>query len=331
MQLNKVHHLNFLDNTLPDKCAQLIIADPPYFEVKGEFDFIWSSFEAYLQDVEKWAIECKRLLADNGTLFWWGHAKKLAYTQVIIDKHLNLLSAPVWKKTECQTMKSEISALRTFAPITERLLMYDHGEDMSGNERIFDDPSLFSELKIFFDTWLRESGMTLKEATEKIGSSCTHWFGFSERIKKQFAIPTKEKWDRMNQIHHINIPYKDILIKYEDMRKEYEHLRLQYEDLRRHFKLPFMISDVLEYSQQTHLTGQYDHETKNPPGLTRMLINVCSKPGDLVLVPFAGSGTECEAAAAEGREFVGFDINEKHVNTSNTRAIKRLNTPMLFY
>ena len=42
MELNKIHNINFLDNTLPDKCANLIIADPPYFEVKGAFDFIWS-------------------------------------------------------------------------------------------------------------------------------------------------------------------------------------------------------------------------------------------------------------------------------------------------
>ena len=51
--INKIHHMNFLDNTLPDKCANLIIADPPYFEVKGAFDFIWKSFDDYLKDVEK--------------------------------------------------------------------------------------------------------------------------------------------------------------------------------------------------------------------------------------------------------------------------------------
>ena len=71
MEVNKIHNINFLDNTLPDKCANLIIADPPYFEVKGDFDFIWKSFDDYLKDVEKWAKECKRLLADNGTLFWY--------------------------------------------------------------------------------------------------------------------------------------------------------------------------------------------------------------------------------------------------------------------
>ena len=74
MEFNKAYHSNWLDNTLPDKCAKLIIADPPYFEVKGEFDFIWASFADYLADVQKWAIECKRILADNGSLFWYGHA-----------------------------------------------------------------------------------------------------------------------------------------------------------------------------------------------------------------------------------------------------------------
>ena len=63
---NKVYHCDFLNNSLPDKCANLIIADPPYFEVKGEFDFIWKSFNDYLKDVEKWAVECKRILSDNG-------------------------------------------------------------------------------------------------------------------------------------------------------------------------------------------------------------------------------------------------------------------------
>src|ERR1017187_9806896 len=86
----KLIHGDCMLNSIPDKSVQLIIADPPYFEVKGDFDFIWKSFEDYLLDVERWAKECKRLLADNGTLFWWGHAKKIAYAQVIFDKYFNL-------------------------------------------------------------------------------------------------------------------------------------------------------------------------------------------------------------------------------------------------
>ena len=88
MELNKIYNTDFLNNTIPDKSIQLIIADPPYFEVKGEFDFVWKSFDDYLKDVEKWAIECKRILADNGSLFWFGDGKKIAYSQFIFDKYL---------------------------------------------------------------------------------------------------------------------------------------------------------------------------------------------------------------------------------------------------
>ena len=76
-QYNKVHNIDFLTNDLPDKCANLIIADPPYYQVKGDFDFVWQDFNQYLQDVEKWALECKRLLSDNGTMFWYGDSKTL--------------------------------------------------------------------------------------------------------------------------------------------------------------------------------------------------------------------------------------------------------------
>ncbi len=37
--INKVHLGDWTTNQLEDKSVQLIIADPPYFEVKGEFDF----------------------------------------------------------------------------------------------------------------------------------------------------------------------------------------------------------------------------------------------------------------------------------------------------
>ena len=323
MELNTVHNIDFLNNTLPDKCANLIIADPPYFEVKGDFDFVWDSFEDYLKDVEKWAIECKRILADNGTLFWWGDAKKIAYSQIIIDKHFNMLNNIVWEKNECQTLRNEIAALRSFAPVTERLLMYDKGEDKSGNDRIFDDPELFLPIKKYFDDWLDKSGLTLNDAVKKIGSSCTHWFGFTLRHKTQFAFPTIEKWNKMQEV------FPDSQ-SYEELRQSYEELRQSYEELRRPFNLTKMQSDVFHFSQESHITKEYDHDTKKPEKLTRFLILTTTRKDDLVVVPFAGSGTECAMSAKEKRKFIGFEITEKHAKMANERAKKILNAPTLF-
>ena len=123
LPLNTINNMDFMQNDLPDKCAQLIIADPPYFEVRGAFDFVWSSFKEYLHNVELWAKECHRILADNGTLFWYGSARKIAYTQVILDKHMDLINSLVWDKGSFMGLE-ESEDLRSFAPCSERLLMY---------------------------------------------------------------------------------------------------------------------------------------------------------------------------------------------------------------
>jgi len=47
-------------------------------------------------------------------------------------------------------------------------------------------------------------------------------------------------------------------------------------------------------------------------------------------VPFAGSGTECAMSAKEKRNFVGFEITEKHAKMANERAKKILKSPTLF-
>jgi hypothetical protein len=128
LELNKIYHDDWMNNQLPDKSVQLIIADPPYFETKGDFDFIWKSFDDYLKDVERWAIECKRLLSENGTLYWFGGSKKIAYTQIIFDKYFGLVNNLVWEKAEADGLFGSTGSeqLRSYPNSTERLLMYSN-------------------------------------------------------------------------------------------------------------------------------------------------------------------------------------------------------------
>jgi site-specific DNA-methyltransferase (adenine-specific) len=306
--INKVHHLNFLDNNLPDKCANLIIADSPYFEVKGEFDFIWNSREEFLKDVEKWAIECKRVLADNGTLFWYGSAKNIAYVQIILDKHFNLINNLVWNKGSFMGLE-ESKGLRSFAPCTERILMYEHKKQA---EFICDD------IRGYLVDEKAKSKLTLTDLNEiltgkrKSDLIAKRYFGTS-----QWELPTKEMYLKLQTTGYF--------------RKEFEELRKEFEELRRPFNNVFNLQEVLNFSNEATKTGaKYDHETVKPESLTRALILTCSRKNDLVVVPFAGSGTECAMSAKEGRQFIGFDIDQKHVNTSNKRCRLILREPELF-
>jgi DNA modification methylase len=137
MEVNKIYHNDWMNNNLADKSVQLIIADPPYYKVKGDFDFVWKTFDDYLKDVERWAIECKRVLADNGSLFWYGDRKNIAYAQVILDKYFNFENHIYWQKAEKCQMEM-FDTLRSFyCRGYERILFYTNetaNEDIENKE-----------------------------------------------------------------------------------------------------------------------------------------------------------------------------------------------------
>jgi len=62
-----------------------------------------------------------------------------------------------------------------------------------------------------------------------------------------------------------------------------------------------------------------DHPTQKPLALCDKIIKYFSKENDLILVPFAGSGSECVSAQINKRNFIGFEINPKYVKISENR------------
>lgn len=63
------------------------------------------------------------------------------------------------------------------------------------------------------------------------------------------------------------------------------------------------------------------HPTEKPIDLFRWLISTYSKPGDLVLDNCMGSGTTAIAAVLEGRNFIGFEMDEKYVRMAQERLL----------
>ena len=329
LEVNKIYHDDWMNNQLPDKSVQLIIADPPYYKVKGDFDFIWKSFEDYLKDVEKWAVECKRLLADNGTLFWYGHAKNIAYAQIIFDKHFNLINNLVWDKGSFMGLE-ESEGLRSFAPCTERILMYSNemGWDTSLS-LVYQNDNCFSQIKEYLYSETEALKMTWKEINRDLLGTTFEGGGgraynMLSRTRTRWDFPDEENYKKLQKSGRFQKPY-------EELRKEYEELRKEYEELRRPFINHFKLQEILRFSNEATKTGsKYDHDTVKPETLTRALILTCSRPNDLVVVPFAGSGTECAMAVKECRKTIGFEITEEHAKISNERVQNILRQPSLF-
>jgi len=64
-----------------------------------------------------------------------------------------------------------------------------------------------------------------------------------------------------------------------------------------------------------------DHPTQKPLALCEKLLKSCKQPANngYVLVPFAGSGSECLAAKNLGLPFVGIELNSEYVKLINDR------------
>lgn len=66
-------------------------------------------------------------------------------------------------------------------------------------------------------------------------------------------------------------------------------------------------------------TGNHLHPTQKPVSALTPLIEAYSKPGDVILAPFAGSGTTGIAAQKLGRNYVLIEMDETHADTARAR------------
>lgn len=82
--------------------------------------------------------------------------------------------------------------------------------------------------------------------------------------------------------------------------------------------------DFLEWTKSvwtfpTVSAKKIGHPAPFPEELPHRLIQLYTFEGDVVLDPFAGSGTTCLAAAADGRDYVGYEINEDYIRLAEER------------
>jgi site-specific DNA-methyltransferase (adenine-specific) len=64
------------------------------------------------------------------------------------------------------------------------------------------------------------------------------------------------------------------------------------------------------------------HFATFPPGLAEPCIRIGSGPADLVLDPFAGSGTTCLSAGQLGRRFAGIELNPEYLEIARSRLLR---------
>jgi DNA modification methylase len=59
-------------------------------------------------------------------------------------------------------------------------------------------------------------------------------------------------------------------------------------------------------------TGNKAHPTEKAVSILTPLIEAFSKPGDLVLDPFSGSGSTAVASLLSGRRYIGIELEDRY-------------------
>ncbi len=297
--------------TQPDNAFDLIIADPPYFEIKGEFDYAWNSFNSYLMDVERWGKEIARVLSEAGTLYWWGDDKRIAYTQTILDKHLNLENSIVWYKENLRGGMFGSAGgdnIRSFPICTERALVYSKEINRTGLEAIKLDTNNFKCLRNYFELLQRYIGKGLKKINDQLGHrKAEHAFYWGST---QWDLPTSETYEEIRKAYNCD--------EWEGWR-EYEELRNEYEELRRPFNNNLNLTEVLIFDQPMTGPQKSSHPTPKAPKVTEALVRTSGKKGGAAFIPFMGGGTEVIECHKFGMRVTGCEIDTDYYNAATER------------
>jgi DNA modification methylase len=79
---------------------------------------------------------------------------------------------------------------------------------------------------------------------------------------------------------------------------------------------------ICQGSERVKENGRKAHSTQKPEELLYRIILATSKPGDLVLDPFAGTGTTASVAKKLGRNFIGFERELSYIILARERVEK---------
>jgi len=157
---------------VPDGTVSLILCDPPYHSTKKGNIYGDRSFqedEHFLEWIEKYATEWRRVLRDSGTLYVFCSAQMAARLEVMLSKHFRPINHITWTKPnepgyDGWKGKMNKEALRTWYPHSERILVFEHGGYGSW------EAYRRSPLGEYLLACRKLAGITAHDLTERIGA-----------------------------------------------------------------------------------------------------------------------------------------------------------------
>lgn len=341
-----IHRVMCGDSTQPEDVsmlmagekATLLHSDPPYGFGKESDGVANDNLHGGKLDAfqVKWWNACAYHVKDNASAYIWGTAPdlwRLWYRHLdpsvgggeepaaVALPHLSIRNEIVWEKGAQPGMSSP--DMRCFAPNTERALFL-----MLGEQEISIDSDNYWEgfepLRQALEDERTKAGWKNKDVAKVVGVTArmaAHWFEKSQWI----MIPE----DRYLQLQEAAASSKRPAA--EAFSYPYEAIRGVYEELAAQYKAE--VSDKF-YASRAFFDNVHDsmtevwsfprvlgeerhgHATPKPVLMIARAIKSSCPAGEIVLEPFAGSGSTLIAAEETGRRCFTMEIQPEYVATT---------------
>ena len=307
---------------LPEKSIDLIILDPPYNIGKD----VWDKIPDYIEWMKKVFIECQRVLKDNGSLYLFHND-----IEILSDLMINLRKTKfifkqfiIWNK-RFEGVKNkgflngyiETNQLRNYQKMVEYLVYYTF-QDETGLEKSQNRIRPLNPFVLYLKSEFKKADVTKMDIAKLFLSKTGKLTGCVRNWILGYNIPTKEQYLKIKEYlnnEYLQKPYENLKKEYEYLKKEYEKLRQEYEDLRYTFNNQKTHHSVWNYE----IAKKQGHLTPKPVKLIENIIKHSSNEGDIVLDPFAGSGTTAIACKNLNRKYILIEKEKIYIDLINKR------------
>jgi len=279
--------------SLPDHSVSLVLTDPPYHATKKENiygDTAFAEDQHYLDWLTEYAMEWRRVLRLNGSLFLFCDSSMAGRLEVSFSSYFNVLSQIVWTKPNDPGFdgwkgKMKKEALRQWYPHSERILFAEPATE--GNLHR-------SPFGLFLRQARQQAGLTMHQLTARIGAhGKVNHGGAVSNWEDGRNTPSRDQYQRICEalVETGKIatmpPYEDVIRVFTmDASKEF--------------------TDVWTFPSVRPYKGK--HPAEKPAALLEHAISATTYPGDIVLDCFAGSGSTAIAALKLQRRTVSIEI-----------------------
>ena len=285
-----------------DVQADALLTDPPYFKVKNEdWDRQWAKPDEFLRWIGSFLDAAKPLLAPHASVWVFASPQLATDVEITVRDRFRVLNSVRWTKGgDTAHRRADFKTYRMFASPWEAIIFAEQYADQYGDAA----KALHREVYAPFGRYLQTEWERAGWKSGALGKALGRDSALPTRWAEGSSLPNPSDYQKMRDL--LNLSGGDYL------RREYEDLRREYEDLRRPFTpaTRALANDIWDFAPVRPYPGK--HPCEKPAPLLRHMIETSTRPGALVLDPFAGSGSTLEVAASLGRRAVGVEKSEEY-------------------